>query len=216
MSGSRPSHTKASRQRRSAILDAARSLISERGIDKLLIADVAERASVSVATIYNLVGTRERLLIALLDDVADRARETLGRRPPSVGIEGCVDVITTTCEVVLAEADTVRTVLASVGAVAPDQWLAEGMEGTIRARVDAAIDSGHLSEALSPEGITAAVQLGFRGALISWVFGLLGDDELVSRAELMALHVLVNAAARSQHTDATKRLHELDARKATT
>lgn len=209
MSGARPSQKAASRQRRSAILDAARSLIAERGIDKLVIADVAERADVSVATIYNLVGTRDRLLIALLDDVAESVRGRLAGQPASVGIDGCVEVITAACETVISDATTVRTVLASVGAVAPDQWLTEGLGGVINERVEGAVELGHLSTELSAAAITHGIHLGFRGALISWVFGLLADDELASNAELMAMHVLANAASSGQQAAAQRRLLEL-------
>lgn len=214
--GARPSQTVASRQRRATILDAARSLILDRGIDKLVIADVAERADVSVATIYNLVGTRDRLLIALLDDVADTVRTRLADQPASEGIDGCVEVITAACETVIADAATVRTVLASVGAVAPDQWLTEGMGGVIKQRVDAAIELGHLSGELSSAAITNGIHLGFRGALISWVFGLLADDELAPNAELMAFHVLANAAAECQQAEVLRRLHELTSSSTTT
>ena len=209
MSGARPSQTAASRQRKTTILDAARALISERGIDKLVIADVAERADVSVATIYNLVGTRDRLLIALLDDVAESVRSRLAEQPASDGIDGCVEVITAACETVLSDAATVRTVLASVGAVAPDQWLTEGMGGPIRERVDAAIDSGHIGNELSPAAITDGIHLGFRGALISWVFGLLTNDELTPNAELMALHVLANGVASKHQPTIQSRLRQL-------
>lgn len=177
------------------ILNAARALILDRGVDKLVITDVAERADVSVATIYNLVGTRDRLLIALLDDVAESVRIRLADQPASDGIDGCVEVVTAACETVIADATTVRTVLASVGAVAPDQWLSEGMGGVIRQRVDAAVELGHLGDELPSTAITDGIHLGFRGVLISWVFGLLTDDELTPNAELMALHVLANAAA---------------------
>lgn len=211
MSGSRPSQTSASRRRRGSILDAARALIAERGIDKLVIADVAERADVSVATIYNLVGTRDRLLIALLDDVAETVRIRLDGAQASSGIDGCVEVITAACETVISDAVTVRTVLASVGTVAPDQWLTEGMGGAIRQRVDAADDLGHLSDALSPTAVANGIHLGFRGALISWVFGLLTDRELTPNAELMALHVLANAVVPEHRAAVEFRLRSLTA-----
>lgn len=174
-----------------------------------MIADVAERADVSVATIYNLVGTRDRLLIALLDDVAESVRGRLAGQSASVGIDGCVEVITAACETVISDATTVRTVLASVGAVAPDQWLTEGLGGVINERVEGAVELGHLSTELSAAAITHGIHLGFRGALISWVFGLLADDELASNAELMAMHVLANAASSGQQAAAQRRLLEL-------
>lgn len=204
MSGARPSQTSASQRRRAAILDAARWLIADRGVDKLVIADIAARADVSVATIYNLVGTRDRLLIAVLDDAVEQVRQRLASGPTNEGVEGCLDVVRAACETVLADALTVRTVIASVGSAAPDVWLTEGLEGAIRERVDAAVAAGCLDQTIAAGSIAQSIHLGFRGALISWVFGLLADDELGPHAELMALHVLANAA-HSDHREAVQR-----------
>lgn len=209
MSGARPSARPASRQRRATILDAARGLIADRGVDKLVIADVAERADVSVATIYNLVGTRDRLLIALLDDVAEAVRARLAEATASAGIDGCVEVILAACETIIADAATMRPVLASVGAVAPDQWLSEGLEGTINERVEAAVDVGDLTNVVPPSSVSAGIQLGLRGALISWVLGLLPDAELAASAEQMTLYVLASAAAPAPHRRIQMRLQEL-------
>jgi AcrR family transcriptional regulator len=210
-SGSRPSGSTASVRRQETILGAARALIVERGVDKLVIADVAERADVSVATIYNLIGTRDRLLIALLDDVAQQVRTRLENEPSASGIDGCMRVITTACEAVLADADAVRAILANLGNAAPDQWLDEGMESSIRGSVEVAVRHGALDSALSISAISTGIQLGFRGVLISWVFGLMPNEALTPHAEYMALNVLVNAASSSVRSDAEGRLNQLAA-----
>lgn len=209
MSGSRPSHTAASLRRRAAILDVARELIAERGVDKLVIADVAERADVSVATIYNLVGTRDRLLIALLDDVAQQVRTRLGQGSVPSGVDACLHVIRTACDTVLDDADTVRAIVANVGNAAPDQWLADGLESSIKRSVDAAVVHGDLGAELSPVAVVIGIQLGFRGALISWVFGLLPDEQLTANAEYMTLHILANAATPGIRPEIDQRLVQL-------
>ena len=59
--------------RRSAILDAARSLILEHG-PQVAAEKIAQRAGVSTATVYNLIGPREQLLGLLLSELFEDLR----------------------------------------------------------------------------------------------------------------------------------------------
>ena len=56
---------------REAIIDAAQALLTEGGPAALMLDAVAERADIAVQTIYNRIGGRSALLIA----VAERALE---------------------------------------------------------------------------------------------------------------------------------------------
>ncbi len=64
--------------RRSQLLDVARSLIEEEGADALTLASVAEKAGVSKPMAYDHFETRTGLLLALLED-ADRHYEGVAR-----------------------------------------------------------------------------------------------------------------------------------------
>lgn len=55
--------------RRRAFLDAARALFAERGLSGFAMADVAERAGVSRATLYLYWPTREELLLSVLEEL---------------------------------------------------------------------------------------------------------------------------------------------------
>lgn len=70
----RPSDTRTARRvaaTREAILDAAEALLVEGGMDAITVDAVAERADVALQTVYNRVGRRPEVLIA----VAERAVE---------------------------------------------------------------------------------------------------------------------------------------------
>ncbi len=54
-----------------AILDAAVELFDDQPLDEITTERIAERAGVAPATVYNLVGTRERLLRAISDRVIE-------------------------------------------------------------------------------------------------------------------------------------------------
>ena len=58
-------------RRRQAILDAALELLRANDIRAVTIEQIAERAEVSPPTVYNLVGTREQLLVALVDRISE-------------------------------------------------------------------------------------------------------------------------------------------------
>ena len=54
--------------RRERILDTAREIIAASGFDALNVRELAERADVTVPTIYNLVGNKSALVAQLFDD----------------------------------------------------------------------------------------------------------------------------------------------------
>ncbi|BEL03459.1 TetR/AcrR family transcriptional regulator [Actinoplanes sichuanensis] len=56
------------REAQRAILDAARDVFAERGFRGGVLRDVAERAGVSAANIIHHFGSKERLLVALLEE----------------------------------------------------------------------------------------------------------------------------------------------------
>ena len=54
--------------RRQRILDTARKIIAEEGFDALNVRQLAERAGISVPTIYNLIGNKSALIAQLFED----------------------------------------------------------------------------------------------------------------------------------------------------
>jgi AcrR family transcriptional regulator len=66
---------------RSAILDAARRLFAEQGFAATAVRPIAEEAGVAVQTLYSTFGSKQGLLLALVDTVRDGARsQELGAR----------------------------------------------------------------------------------------------------------------------------------------
>jgi AcrR family transcriptional regulator len=55
-------------ERRERILESARRLMEEAGYDGLTMRDLAEAAGVTVPTIYNLIGPKEQVLLAAVED----------------------------------------------------------------------------------------------------------------------------------------------------
>ena len=72
-------------KRRARVLAAAHQLLAREGFAGLNVRDVAHLAGVTVPTIYNLIGNKEQLLLALIADVLHEIESrvhTMGNRTP--------------------------------------------------------------------------------------------------------------------------------------
>jgi AcrR family transcriptional regulator len=70
---------------RVAILDAARRLFAERGVDAVSMDDVAAAAGVGKGTLYRRMGDRAGLALALLDEEERELQEAILRGPAPLG-----------------------------------------------------------------------------------------------------------------------------------
>lgn len=85
-------------ERRGRILDAAREIIASRGYQRLTMRDLARKARVTVPTIYNLIGSKEELLLAAVQQqtanfiagINASPRQTPASRILSV-VDVCID-----------------------------------------------------------------------------------------------------------------------------
>lgn len=59
---------------RRGVIDAAREIVASHGTSALTLEAVAERADVAVATIYNRIGTRSALLLAVAEQAMEESR----------------------------------------------------------------------------------------------------------------------------------------------
>jgi AcrR family transcriptional regulator len=80
----RPERADAARNRR-RILEAAERLVAERGVEALLMHEVAEAAGVGVGTVYRRFGDRAGLAYALLDERTREFQEAFLYGPPPLG-----------------------------------------------------------------------------------------------------------------------------------
>ena len=83
------------RRRRTEILDAAETLIGEKGFEDTSVEEIAERSEVGVATVYNYFGTKSDLLHALLQRYIESEAE-LGEsvlaNPPDTLVDGMAEL----------------------------------------------------------------------------------------------------------------------------
>ena len=181
--GTRPSNSKASQRRRLAIEEATRTLLRSQDAAKIAVADIAEEAEVSIATIYNLVGTRDQLLANVLDSYATQLAAVLGDEPTHTDDPeaATIAVITAACDTSLEDPLPLRAVLRELGPLNLAETKGDGIAGLLAPRLIAA-------GAAAPAAHEAArlIVYAYRGALISWAHGLIDDTQFRADSELAA------------------------------
>jgi AcrR family transcriptional regulator len=185
-------------KRREAILDAALGLLRAGPESDVTAERIAADAEVSVATVYNLVGTREQVLVALIDRVIDglvtslTTREQVQRRGP---IEAARLVVDQSVEAFIAESRAYRQVIMALG-----QFVASGSRMTFDpaqlqvAAMRDAQQAGILRSALSAEALGRQVYYSYNGSLFAWAAGHLTDHGLLIAARHGLVTVLAAAA----------------------
>ncbi len=200
------------RRRRGQILEAARTLLRERPADAIGVDEVAELAEVSVATVYNLVGSRAQLWAALLDEMLDRLDERLAPLDAKCPIARAAAAITESAAMFVSDPAVARQIVSLLGG-----WTTRRAklrhnpaEPEVAAMRDA-IAAGIIDRRFDPVVLGQQIYTSYLGALHLWAAGRLADDRLVPQA-LHGLYSVVGAAVRPRHrADVEQMLFKLGA-----
>ena len=181
-------------QRRLRILDATRELLRDSPESVLSTERIAERAEVAPATVYNLIGPRDKIWEALAAGFMDELEQrltTLGAGDPREVVKSTVRLFVEDPVVsrrMVREWEESGLVLDRSPLIQLRQAMADAQtQGRLRADID--------TDALANGVGTACV-----GALHQWVAALIDDDRFLGRA-LFALDVALAAAAADPHRD---------------
>jgi AcrR family transcriptional regulator len=173
----------AKNQRRAKILDAARDLM--RGGDvAFTMRRLAESAGVSIATPYNLFGSKQAVMFAALEtDLSGFARRVAGAEVdvPEVFFRA----VEIACEQYARDPDYHRAVLFAAyndGGRDYRSLFAGPGHALWRDLVARGIDAGRLSSTLQPDAFAAAMEHQLFACVLEWVRGELELEELVLRA----------------------------------
>jgi AcrR family transcriptional regulator len=83
--GGRPRERADAARNRQAVLEAARRLFAERGVQAVTMSEVARAAGVAKGTVFHRFGDRSGLAQALVDDAERELQERILRGPPPLG-----------------------------------------------------------------------------------------------------------------------------------
>lgn len=204
------------RKRRERLLAEARQLLAAGGFEALNLRELARRADVTVPTIYNLIGKKEDVLIALGEDVL---REIEVRTRPDDNADAMTQAAAVVDKTTALFAEDEAFYRAAFLAV---EWLDQGgqhhaaaarlyawVDRLIRGGIDACLGSGLLRAQVPAEALAALCTRNFRMSCRGWAFGHYDIDEF-RRIALSDLYITLCAdAVETFHRQLLRSFHEL-------
>ncbi|MBT2471270.1 TetR/AcrR family transcriptional regulator [Streptomyces sp. ISL-66] len=181
-------------QRRLRILDAARELLRAEPDAAISTERIAARAEVSPATVYNLIGPRDKIWEALaagfMDELEGRLAVLAGSDPR--------EVVRSTVQLFVDDPVVSRRMVR--------EWEKSGLVldrsplTQVRQAMADARTRGLLRADIDTDALAAVVAASCVGALHQWVAALIDDERFLARA-LFSLDVALAAAAADPHRD---------------
>jgi AcrR family transcriptional regulator len=168
-------------KRRARILTAAQDLIRATGSVGLSMRSVAERAELSLGTVYNFFGSKGALLYALLHQMVEQLEREMDVSWSTEPLQTLLMVAETAAKHYAADPDLHRVLLRSV--LGANEIPGGGLDVAPSVKLyqkplQAAISAGQLREEADAEIIARDLVISFLGSLILWVRETIGGDEL--------------------------------------
>jgi len=186
------------RARTERILQAARELLRERDVHTVTLEQIAERAEVAPGTVFNLIGPREQLFAALIDQAHDQLSHALAKAPDDDPLTRIRRIVTTLVNIFLADSRVYRQVLR--------QWPESGTMlrsspyPPIRQALSDGQAAGLLLSEVDTDRVAAAILAGCVGALHQWSASIISNRAFRERCSYgtdLALAAIVTDQVRS-------------------
>ncbi|HEV3323708.1 MAG TPA: TetR/AcrR family transcriptional regulator [Solirubrobacteraceae bacterium] len=179
-------------QRRERILEAIRELLRECPDETPTVERIAELADLSPATVFNLVGPRERQLAALSDALLRELDACLALAAEEDPREQARRIVDETAELFIADAAVSRYLVNSGGR--SGALLQENPIPQLRAALRRGQASGMLRPDLHVEALVGHIATAAGGALRQWAAGQISDAAFRTRVRF-AVDVVFAASA---------------------
>ena len=210
-------------KRRARILTEARTLLAGGGFEALNLRDLARRADVTVPTIYNLIGKKADVFLALAADVL---AEIESRIEPAYGTDAlscATSVVIESTQLFGEDEAFYRSAFLAV------EWLDQGgqhhhgvegiyawAEALIQTGIDACRKDGLLRGRLSDASMSKLIIRNYRMSCRGWAFGHHGIEEFRRRAILDLYIVLAADAVETFHARLLRKIAEQESNHETT
>ncbi len=178
--------------RRQRILESARQLIVKGGMRAVTMRRLAKDADLSVTTLYNLIGGREKIVAALVGDAIDRMDEVLAREAPLEDpLERCRAVVSVSIEYVVQNEAIFRPFALSISHDTTDGsskanettlHISNRASGMQSLAIREAISQGLLIDLLDPDHLASQIYHGWEAAFFQWGRGLVDEAGFRARA----------------------------------
>ncbi len=175
-------------ERRHRIVAAARDLIRKTGDTNLSMRTIAKRAKVSLATPYNLFGSKRAVVLAVLEDERNFA-DRFARLHPINAIERIFQALTLAMGFYMDDPKFYRTLWRAlldtsgknVGGLATPQRRAQS-HALWRTLLENAQREGYLDSKASIDALERSLAHTFNGVMLSWIMGAIDTDQMLPAA----------------------------------
>ena len=191
--------------RRRRILDGAAGLLAEGGPAELSMRRLADAADVSVNTIYNLIGGREAVIAALVDEVIGVIAPLVDEADSSDAIARCVAIVAGSTSAVIESHELTRPLAQEIfGHGGPGSALSHSWgTRTLQEAIEGAVELGLLDDSVSPSALAETVYAVWANTALRWAHGAIDDDGF----EALTLTGLYVALLAVSTDDVDARLH---------
>lgn len=167
-------------KRRTAIMDSTLELLRSFPLAEVSIERIAERAEVSPATVYNLIGSRERLLLACVERVVEQLIDALVQIDPADDpIGAAVAIVERSTDAFIADRQAFRQIIGALGDFSRTGSMIDVDPAQLQiAAMRAAQQAGIIRDDVDPAAVGRQIYLSYNGALFAWAGIGLTDDGL--------------------------------------
>ncbi len=186
--------------RRQRILDAAAAIVEEGGIDALTMRRLSDTAGVSYATVYNLVGAKEDVLVAVLQSELARLSREVAAVETKNPIDHERELVAGLVDHFVARPRLYRPLVLAVHAPTAGARGLPIRRRTIAAHerlIREAIARGLLVDDLDAAVLARHVTLAVNGVLRRWASGETRTSEFRAEADYVLLASLLGVASPS-------------------
>ncbi len=190
-------------QRQSDILASARDMLNDVGYAGMTMRALAEKAGVAPATLYNLYGGKDELIVAAVDDLLNELSARAAESGQNEGIDAILAVAELAGVQTQAMPNYAEAITRALFKVASDDPLVEVLFARGHPYVAAQLAIAQEKGEILPEVDTDLVALHLTGqgwsTIMLWMMGLLALEDLVverQRNQIMTLLGVTRGAAK--------------------
>jgi AcrR family transcriptional regulator len=203
-------------ERRERILEAAREIVAERGYEGLTIRELAQAAGVTAPTIYNLIGSKDQVLVAAVAELTERFVRGIERAEGDV-----LPIVDANLRELLRLPRYYRSLLqlmTTAKAAEPARRnVSRAVKDQLRAALGELAEAGGLETWVDLDAL--AVQLGgvLWSSSLAWAHGWVSDDAFGAQGRLGVSYLMAGVTrgdARDAYLDAIRRAQPRTARAA--
>lgn len=170
-------------ERRERILSAAREMIAQSGYEALTMRELARASQVTVPTIYNLIGAKEQVLFAAVEDQTADFLRGIPREAAASPAERVLVVVEAVARELLRMPSYYRMLLELLYVSDAAQGVRGEVDRALNGELESALseldETGCLASWVDPKTLRERLRARLDGISLQWSHGLLPDARLL-------------------------------------